>query len=724
MNLIPLLPVVAAVMSLLAAIALPWLVSPSRQRTLLTHFALVAAAWSLISALFWQQVPMLAGGYLALGVLLVWTGWKLMAAVCQVELRRRSVLWVGRLAVAGVLAVLLLPEHALVDVSPVLHWLPEWTAQAALLLVLCLLTLMLMELVLAIGFSQDRAVVAPWLGFWVVLCAGVLVDGLAGVVMSGLVVPPAGTAASLVAVYLAVLLTVQRTGPFPLQGEVPRAAFTQTRDAVLLVDGAQRVQMATPAACDLLGRSERQLMGVRLQKLLPHMPQQGDIWEHPLWLPDARRHDGGIWVQAADMHGRQEQAVARLLHLQGGNVRPSWDVHEPRQLALSRRWIQGVAVRPGLESVLRRYGMGRQFLAASIHVDYDWARVQQLYGDNIVDALIDSVVERLHQVCDWNVDCYRMPEGHFVLVMADLTGIEEVDKLVARAQELLGKPFQLAEKRWEMRMRVALVPDLRLYRNVDEWISDARDALQQSRGECVTTRLAAEHRNKLILALEKSLLNDGIDWWGEPLLNLTTQEIAGWRLQPRWTPEPGVCWAGDELMLAVAGLHMQRTLYGLAIGQPAQWPQPVWLKLPLEDVVAARKGLGAASRDLLLEVDRLCPEVLHHHGLRADPANLRLVVPAAGGDGFSSRLHPEVVRLDRALVMPGLAGDLSRQAMVRGCRGAARVREQRLYAAGVANHSDLTALRELGVDYVSGPAVGPRMALSEARRFRYRPLRD
>lgn len=724
MNLIPWLPVVAAVMSLIAAVALPGMVAPSRQRTLLMQFALVAAAWSLISALFWQQVPMLAGGYLAVGVLLIWTGWKLLAAVCQVELRRRGVLWAGRLAVLGVVVSLLAFEQSLVGVEPALHWLPAWTAQAALLLVLCLLGLMLLELVLAIGFSQDRAVVAPWLGFWVILCAGVLVDGLAGVTMSALVVPPAGTAAALVAVYLAVLLTVQRTGPFPLQGEVPRAAFTQTRDAVLLVDGAQRVQMATPAACDLLARSERQMMGVRLQKLLPALPEQGDVWEHPLWLPDARRHDGGLWVQAADMHGPADRAVARLLHLRGGNVRPSWDVHEPRQLALSRRWIQGVAVRPGLESVLRRYGMGRQFLAASIHVDYDWARVQQQYGDNVVDALIDSVVERLHEVCDWNVDCYRLPEGQFVLVMADLTGIEEVDKLVARAQELLSKPFQLSEKRWEMRMRVALVPDLRLYRNVDEWMSDARDALRQSRGECVTTRLAAEHRNKLILALEKSLLNDGIDWWGEPLLNLTTQEIAGWRLQPRWTPEADVCWVGEELMLAVAGLHMQRTLYGLATGQPALWPHPVWLQLPLEDVVAARKGLGNATRELLLEVDRLSSEVLHNHGLRADPHNLRLVVPSDGGAGFSSRLQPEVVRLDRALVMPGLAGDMSRQALIRGCRGAARVREQRLYAAGVANHSDLTVLRELGVDYVSGPAVGPLMALAEARRYRYRPLRD
>lgn len=718
------LPVTAAVMLLIAAVALPWMVAPSRQRTILMQFALVGFAWSLLSALFWQQVPMLAAGYLGLSLVLVWTGWRLVAAVCQVELRRRGVLWAGRIAIAGVIIAMMLNSEPLVSIEPSQHWLPVLVAEVALSIIVFALVLIFVELALAIAFTQERGVVAPWLAFWLILCLGAVVDGLAAANIGGLVVPPAASAAILVATYLAVLLTVQRTGPFPLQGEVPRAAFTQTRDAILLVDGAQRVQMATPAACDLLGRSERQLMGGRLQKLLPGVPEKGDAWEHPLWLPNGRRHDGGIWVRAADMHAENDAAVARMLHLQGGNVLPSWDIHEDRQLMLSRRWIQGVAVRPGLETVLRRYGMGRQFLAASIHVDYDWAKVQQLYGDNVVDGLIDSVVERLHQICDWNVDCYRLPEGQFILVMSDLTGIEEVDKLVARAQELLGEPFQLVEKRWEMRMRVALIPDLRLYRNVDEWLSDARHALNQSRGECVTTRPNAEHRNKLILALEKSLLNDGIDWWGEPILNLTTQHLAGWRLQPRWMPEPEVSWVGGELMLAVAGLHMQRTLYGLLGSQPPLWPHPIWLNLPLEDVAAARKGLGAMTKSVMLEVDRLSPEVLNAHGLRADPENLRLVVPAGGGSGFSSRLRPEVVRLDRATVMPGLAGDMSRQALIRGCRGAARIRDQRLYAAGIANHSDLTTLRELGVDYVSGPAVGPYMALRDARQFRYRALRD
>ncbi len=718
------LPATAAVMLLIAAVALPWMVSPSRQRTLLMQFAFVASLWSALSALFWQQVPMLAGGYLALGLIQVWMGWRLIVAVCQVELRRRAVLWLGRVAIAGAVGGVMLQDAPLVGLQSGLVWLPEIVSQVVFALVLLVLALMLLELVLAISFSQDRATVAPWLTFWLLLAAGVALDGLAGAGMAGLTPPPAGSAAVVLAAYLAVLLTVQRTGPFPLQGELPRAAFTQTRDAVLLVDGAQRVQMATPAACDLLGRSERQLVGVRLQRLLPGAPEAGDVWEHPLWLSDNRRHDGGLWLRAADMHSRQNAAIARILHLQGGNVRPSWDVHEPRQLKLARRWIQGVEVRPGLEAVLRRYGMGRQFLAASVHVDYDWARVQQLYGDNVVDGLIDSVVERLTQICDWNVDCYRLAEGQFILVMSDLTGIEEVDKLVARAQELLSEPFQLAEKRWELRMRVALVPDLRLYRNVDDWLLDARAALQQSRGECMTTRPAAEHRNKLILALEKSLLNDGITWWGEPVLNLTTQQIAGWRLQPRWTPETDVCWVGDELMLAVSGLHMQRTLYGLVKAQPPQWPHLIWINLPLEDVTAARKGLGAMTRSVMLEVDRLSPEVMHAQGMRADPANLRLVAPVAGGSGFSSRLQPEVLRLDRAMVMPGLAGDMARQALIRGCRGAARVRDQRLYAAGIANHSDLTTLRELGVDYVSGPAVGPCMDVREARQFRYRPLRD
>ncbi|MEN8721153.1 MAG: diguanylate cyclase [Oceanococcaceae bacterium] len=727
MNPIPFLPVIAALLMAGLALFLPLLAPASRGRIVLQQFGLVAALWALTSALFWQAVPAVADAYLGLGVIVFGLGWKLVAAVGQVELRRRALLWVGRLALAGLMTALVLVD------DPPAHAAPDWlwqalpVTEAALAILLVLVALLLIEIVVGLlARTADQPLRWPWLGFWLLLVAAAVVDGLAASTLAQPRPPPVGSGMVLLAFVLALGLILRRGGPFPLQGELPRGALAQIDEAVLLVDGAQRVQFASRAACDLLNRSAAQLRGRSLQRVLAQAPAAQTIWDAPLWLADKSRPDGGLWLRGGDLHGRRGEAIARLLYLQGGNSRPPEDAHEPRARAAERRWIQGVAVRPLLESALRRYGMGRQFVAAAVHVDYDWRAVQQRYGDSVLDGLLDTIAERLLKVCDWNVDALRLPDGEFVLLMADLTGIEEADKLVHRAQALLAEPLPLNGKRWDLRLRMAVVPDLRLYRYVDEWLADARRALADSRGQCVTTRPLAEQRNKLLLALEKSLLNDGIDWWGEPVLNLTTQELAGWRLLPRWTPEPEVCWMGEELRFAVAGLHMQRTLYALGLRQAPAWPQRPWLAVPLEDlalVMRAQATVSPTTTPAAIEVDRLCAETLAAQGMRSAPAELPLMLPVAGGGGFASPLRPAVLRIDAPVVLPGLADDLARQALLRGYRGAARVRDQRLFAAGVASHSDLTTLRELGVDYVSGPVIGPAMSLAEAKRFRYRPLR-
>lgn len=710
-------------MLLLIAAALPWVLPASRQRSVLIHFAFFSGLWSGVSSLFWQQVAILAELYLALGLVVVWVGWKLMVAVCQVELRRRSWLWVGRVFLAMLFAAMVLSSEPMMQVEPALAWQATPLGETALGFGLIVLMIAFAEWVFGVMTSQDRAIITPWLGFWVLLTAAFSIEALSGAQLLPYSVPPLGSGVLVAAALLGLILTLRRSGPFPLQGELPVAAWQETADAVLLVDGAQRVQMATKAALDLLGKNLLQIRGKRLQRILPNAPEQGNAWEPPVWLADKARPDGGLWLHAAEMHAHTEGSIARVLFLRGGNSLPPRDVHESRNQAGEGRWVQGVAVRPALESVLRRYGMGRQFLGASVHVDYDWERVQQEHGDIVVNELLEAIAERLQQVCDWSVDTFRLESGQFVLVLSDLTGIEEVDALAARAQESLSAPFTRGGKRWVLRMSLALVPDLRLYRSVDEWLGDAAKALQSSRGEIVTTRPAAEQRNKLQLALEQSLLHDGIDWWGEPVLNLTTQQVAAWRLRPRWAPEEGVCWQGSELMLAVAGLHMQQRLYELAASQPALWPQILWLPLQLEDVKLARRGLGAQANSVVLEVNRLQSEVLHAQGLRLESSSLVFSAPLQSGQAFVSKITPTVIRLDDPLVQPGLADDLARQSLLRGCRAAARVREQRLYARGVTNHADLKVLRELGVDYVSGPVVGEFMPLAAATRFQYRPLR-
>nr|MBV6629723.1 diguanylate cyclase [Oceanococcus sp. HetDA_MAG_MS8] len=718
MNAIPGLPVAVVVVLAVLALATPWLLPDSRARAAWLRLAVAAAAWAATTALLWQQVPLLGPLYLGLSAVLAWQFWRLMIAILQLEPRRRWALLVGRVILGVVLATLLLwPEPLAVLEHESIRWRPVYAVYLAMGWCLTVMSWALAEWVWGLWWPRERARLLPWGLILLLLVWGLGMDLIAGAEVHNTPVPPLGSLPLLGGAILGWWLIAQRAGPFPLLGEIPRNAFSQMRDPVLLVDGAQRVQAVTPAALDLLGRRYGAVIGQRLAAVLPGSPEDGAIWEGPVWLPDHSRPDGGLWVHAADMHAENRQAIARVLHLRSGLEWPGGAIATQRSAARKLPWVEGAHVGRLLESALQRYGMGRQSLAASLHVDYDWSRMQQEHGEAVLQGLLERLGQRLREVCDWQVDCLRLHDGQFLLLVTDLTGVEEVEAIIARAQNLLREPFVLARKKWPLQLQLACVPDLRLYRHVNDWLGDAKLALQESRGQCVSAAPRAERRASLTLALEKSLLNDGLDWRAEPVLNVTTREVAAWRLQPHWTPEPDVHWGPQRLRQAVEALHMERALYQLVPAQLQQWSEMIWLPLPLEHLAAAHKGLREAPSGLLLELDRLDNETLRRQGLRASSSDWQYLAPAQAGRGFGFGLEPRVLRLDEELCLPGLCDDLGRQALVRGCRAAAKVRNQRLYAAGISSRADLRVLRELGVDYASGPAIGVEMSMRAAMAY-------
>jgi PAS domain-containing protein/GGDEF domain-containing protein len=718
MNAIPGLPVAVVVVLAVLAVATPWLLPDSRARAAWLRLAVVAALWSATAALLWQQVPLLAPLYLSLSAVLAWQIWRLVIAVLQLEPRRRWALFAGRVALGVLLSTLLLWPQPLAQAQDgSVQWLPVVAVQLAAGWCVALMAWTLAEWVWGLWWPRERARLLPWGLILLLLLWGIGMDLVAGAQVDAAPVPPLGSLALLLGAITAWWLIAQRAGPFPLLGEIPRNAFSHVRDPLLLVDGAQRVQAVTPAALDLLGRSYGAVIGQRLASVLPGSPEDGAVWDGPLWLADHSRPDGGLWVHTADMHSEGKQAIARVLHLRSGLEWPAGAAQGRGLSANKPAWIEGAHVAHLLDSALQRYGMGRQNLAASLHVNYDWSRVQQEHGEAVLHGLLERLGQRLREVCDWQVDCLRLRDGQFLLLITDLTGGEEVDSIITRAQSLLREPFVLARKKWALQLQLACVPDLRLYRHVDDWLGDAQRALRDSRGQCVSAAPRAERRASLTLALEKSLINDGLDWRAEPVLNVTTREVAAWRLQPHWTPEPDVDWEPALLRQAVEALHMERALYQLVPGQLEHWAGVIWLPLPLEHLAAAHKGLREARPTLCLELDRLDNETLRSQGLRASPSDWQYVAPTQAGRGFGFGLEPRVLRLDAELCLPGLCDDLSRQALVRGCRAAAKVRNQRLYAPGIASRADLRVLRELGVDYASGPAIGLEMSMRAAMAY-------
>lgn len=533
-------------------------------------------------------------------------------------------------------------------------------------------------------------------------------------------------------VLLFVLLWIQR-GPRRLSGTVSPALIHASRQPLLIADGEGRIQGANPAAARLLERRPYQVLGRALEQLIgldvEHLDSATRLHgagyvERVQIASGGRRQQREVAVQPLLLRAADGEVLAVLCTLNPGSEDPALSL---TSLADPVTGLAGAALGEALiAQELRRHAGGSGPLVAAIFVRLDDAGVTAAeFGQVMHERLQSAVSERLGAVCDWPLDIARSAGGGFVMLLTQVADRAEVMAIAERAQQMLDKPFKLDQRELKPPVRLAVLPDLRIYHDLVDVLADARHGLEQARhapGQPYVAEQRGHDRINLALAMESAIGTDAIDLRLEPVFDLAEARPLGARVRMRWAPEGMPALEDEALRRLARRVHLEGALNQWRLRHLAgrNWPRAwrLWLPVSVEElqtpafIKAFPKALTSQPFRIVLELPDLawqlpaCRKVLGElmsAGIEAHAgefsAGVRIVTQ--GED-----LKPRSVGIEARLVqVHGPASD----AALRGLTQTAQALGALGWAEGVRKKADLLRLQQAGVALVSGEYLAPDM---------------
>lgn len=219
------------------------------------------------------------------------------------------------------------------------------------------------------------------------------------------------------------------------------AIFTETRDAMVIVDGDRRIFDANPAACELLGVSREALLPHRLDDFFGgETPAEVDeIWRTFL---AAKRLDGEFPLRRHDGTSRMVEIRAIADFVPGRHLAVARDITE-------RIRMQQETERAGAEALARARAEAAsrakdEFIAMLGHelrnplAPITMAlQLMELHGDKQVERerrVIERQVRHLTRLVDDLLDISRITRGQVVLEREPV----EISTILAKALEMAG----------------------------------------------------------------------------------------------------------------------------------------------------------------------------------------------------------------------------------------------------------------------------------------------
>lgn len=238
-------------------------------------------------------------------------------------------------------------------------------------------------------------------------------------------------------------------------------------------------------------------------------------------------------------------------------------------------------------------------------------------------------------------------------------------------------------------------------------------------------------KDSRMASLDQVLTGAGRQTVLQPIVDLRTGVVVGAEALSRFTTEDGYPQRPEQVFVdaRTSGVGVQLEQAAIASALPLLPTLPAGAYLSVN--ASAEALLDPRTHDLLLSSvpGRLVVEITEHDpvedydaltGSTADlrRAGVRVAVDDAGA-GFASLQHvlhlaPDIVKLDIAFVR-GIDTDPARRAVARALVGFASEMGSTMVAEGVERESELSVLRDLGVDcgqgYLLGrPSAAPRWA--------------
>jgi EAL domain-containing protein (putative c-di-GMP-specific phosphodiesterase class I) len=234
-------------------------------------------------------------------------------------------------------------------------------------------------------------------------------------------------------------------------------------------------------------------------------------------------------------------------------------------------------------------------------------------------------------------------------------------------------------------------------------------------------RRRAEHHDRMA-SLDALLTGRGRPTVVQPIVDLRTRTVVGAEALSRFTSPEGAAQRPEQVFTDArsSGVGVRLEQAAIASALPLLHTLPCGTYLSVN--ASAEALLDARTHDLLLSDDpgRLVVEITEHDPVSDYDAlndataalrsrGIRIAVDDAGA-GFASLQHvlhltPDIVKLDIAFVR-GIDADPARRAVARALVGFAGELGSTMVAEGVERDSELTVLRDLGVECGQGYLLG------------------
>jgi diguanylate cyclase (GGDEF)-like protein/PAS domain S-box-containing protein len=529
-----------------------------------------------------------------------------------------------------------------------------------------------------------------------------------------------------------------------------RTLVQDTSDVILIIADDGKVRYATPSAASIFGHIS--VEGVHLEDLV-NDDERNDVIRalarmrsHPgpssydeLWRI-RRRDDLSVQVQVRCSDLRGDSTV-------GGLVLTLRDVTEQRQLEdeLKHRAFHDALT--GLPNRLlfqdrTAHGVVRArrsgTIAGVLFVDLDdFKVVNDTMGHSVGDELLVAAAMRLSAVMRESDTAARLGGDEFALLVEHAADSAAVEAFADRIVGAFGEPFALADGSviTTATVGVATTDDSA---DVDELLRHADLALyaakaagkRQWRRYLPVLSTGMIRRREVQAALEEAVNTSAFTLAYQPIVALTTGDIAGFEALVRWPhPQWGMMQPDQFIALAEETGHivpLGSWVLGQAAADVVQWRNRIPRRTPLYVSVnvsvrqfrdpgfvdGVRRVLAASSLPPSALMLELTESVLlrRDEQIHSDLRELKLVGVKLAiddfGTGYSSlsylrELPIDVLKIDKSFV-DGIATSEQRLALLEGIIGIARTLRLDVVAEGIETEVQRDLLVSMGCQFGQG----------------------
>ena len=529
-----------------------------------------------------------------------------------------------------------------------------------------------------------------------------------------------------------------------------RTLVQDTSDAILIIGDDGKVRYATPSATSIFG--DTRVEGVYLWDLV----QDGERDDVTRALTRMREHVGHMSYYE-DMRITRRDGVAVQVQVRcsdlrgdstvGGLVLTLRDVTEQRQLEEELKHRAFHDALTGLPNRLlfqdrAAVGLARTrrdgTTAGVLFVDLDdFKVVNDTMGHSVGDELLVAAGIRLSAVVRDSDTVARLGGDEFALLIENVADSAGVDAFAERIVQAFGAPFDLAGGSVVSTATVG-VATTEDSADVDELLRHADLALyaakaagkRQWRRYLPVLSAGMVRRREVQAALDDAVKNSAFSLAYQPIVTLTSGEIAGFEALVRWRhPEWGMMQPGQFIELAEETGHivpLGSWVLGQAAADIVQWARRAPRQAPLyvSVNVSARQfrdpGFVDGVRRVLAE-SGLAPSALmleltesvllrRDERIQSDLMELKVIGVKLAiddfGTGYSSlsylrELPIDVLKIDKSFV-DGIGTSEQRLALVEGIIRIATTLHLNVIAEGIETEVQRDLLVSMGCQFGQG----------------------